>query len=373
MLLTRTSILRSLSRLILVTTSLVSCFLGAVADGEAQTPSGWLIHDLDRPQRPIVKPATQALPVPAPADARVLFDGSDLSQWASEEGGPAPWVIRDGYMESVPDSGRLVSADGFGDIQLHVEWAAPAKPAGQGQGRGNSGVFLMGKYEVQVLDSYQNETYADGQAAAIYGQYPPLVNACLPPGEWQAYDIVFRRPRFGQQGTLLAPAKLTVIHNGIVVHIDRALWGPTAWLRHFSYASHPDRLPLVLQDHGNPVRYRNIWLRELPEIEEAGPTTSVVRPYVSVPLDVMEKYVGSYGLEDQSPFEISLDEGQLRLCAWGRIPLELVPAAKNEFFLRHTAGKVVFHVGVDGQVHHLEFYLGGKTYVSQRILDDAKQ
>ncbi|QDU87557.1 hypothetical protein Pla175_09220 [Pirellulimonas nuda] len=338
--------------------------IGLGVDASAQTPSGWLIHDMDRPQPRVVQPAPLSLPTPAPADARVLFDGADLTEWRSEEGGPARWVIRDGYMESVPDSGKLISADGFGDIQLHLEWAAPAKPAGVGQARGNSGVFLMGEYEVQVLDSFQSETYPDGQAAAIYGQYPPLVNACLPPGEWQSYDILFRRPRFDHQGDLLQPARIDVIHNGVWVQIDRRLWGPTSWLQNFPYEPHAERLPLALQDHGNPVRYRNIWVRDLPEADTRGP--SVIRPYVPVSLARLEALVGSYGVGDETPFEVSLKEGRLRLQAPGRVPLELMPADDNKFLLRYTDGHVLFYDDADRQGASLEFFLGGGQYRSHR-------
>ena len=162
----------------------------------AQSPVRWLAHDMQRQRPPVVTPGKENLPVAPPSDAVVLFDGTDLSKWRDAEGQAAKWTVKDGAMISVPNSGYLHSADKFGDVQLHIEWAAPLPVVGSGQGRGNSGVFLMGLYEVQVLDSYENETYADGQAGAIYGQYPPLVNACLPPGEWQSYDIVFRRPRF---------------------------------------------------------------------------------------------------------------------------------------------------------------------------------
>ncbi|QDT00947.1 family 16 glycoside hydrolase [Adhaeretor mobilis] len=334
------------------------------AVANAQTPSGWLIHDINRPQPPIVKPARQALPVPPPSDALVLFDGTDLKNWRSVEGTAARWVVRDGYMESVPDSGKLVSADGFGDVQLHVEWAAPATPFGTGQQRGNSGVFLMGKYELQVLDSFENKTYPDGQAAAIYGQYPPLVNACLPPGEWQSYDIVFRRPRFDHAGNLLSPARITVIHNGIVVHDDRELWGPTSWLQNHPYESHADRLPLALQDHGNPVRYRNIWLRELPEADKPGPASEATRPYVSLPPEKLDKFVGTFQFDDDPPMKVERIGNVLWLQIQGRQPLELVPASEGKFFFRWTAGHLLFP---SEQVNSLEFHLGDRTDKAERI------
>ena len=223
----------------------------------AQTPSHWKIHDMER-TRPRLVTATPSLLQPAPSDAIVLFDGKDISQWVSPSGGPPAWVVRDGYMESVRGSGGLRTKRSFGDVQLHVEFALPTPPQGVGQGRGNSGVFLMGKYEIQVLDSWKNHTYADGQAGAIYGQSPPLVNAARPPGDWQAFDVVFRRPRFRPDGSLRTPARLTVFHNGVLVQDNHEAWGPTRWLQYFDYDAHPDRLPLSLQDHANPVRFRNI-------------------------------------------------------------------------------------------------------------------
>jgi hypothetical protein len=194
----------------------------------------------------------------------VLFDGRSLGEWRSADSAnvPARWRVQDGYIEVVAGTGAIATAQTFGDVQLHVEWMAP-RPARDGQDRGNSGVFLMGRYEVQILDSHDNTTYPDGQAAAIYGQYPPLVNASRPPGEWQSYDIVFRRPRFAADGRLLQPARVTVLHNGILVQDNVTLTGPTAHKARPPYARHADALAISLQDHGAPVRYRNIWVRRL--------------------------------------------------------------------------------------------------------------
>jgi hypothetical protein len=166
-------------------------------------------------------------------------------------------------MEVARGTGAIETVRGFGDVQLHLEWQSPAIVRGSGQGRGNSGVFLMGRYEIQILDSYQNETYADGQAAALYGQHPPLVNVSRAPGEWQTYEIVFRRPRFAADGSLLRPAVVTVLHNGVVVHASQDMTGATAHMRRAVYEAHADRLPISLQDHGDLVRFRNIWVREL--------------------------------------------------------------------------------------------------------------
>ncbi len=232
----------------------------------AQVDTRWKIHDLNRPVPPVINPgssSTQAEPGRPPSDATILFDGKDLSKWQQDDGSPAKWKVEDGYFEVVPKTGELRTKEAFGDCQLHVEFREPTPPHGESQERGNSGVFLMGLYEVQVLDSYQNKTYADGQASAIYGQYPPQVNASRPPGEWQWYDIVFHGPRFNASGKLLRKARFTVFHNGVLVQDNVEPTGPTAHGERPPYKAGPDILPLALQDHGNPVRFRNIWIREL--------------------------------------------------------------------------------------------------------------
>jgi hypothetical protein len=221
------------------------------------------VHDGTRPQPRIVTPAPPDRPGQPPSDAVVLFDGRDLSNWVrSHDGGEALWKVENGYMEVAPGTGNIQTREHFGDCQLHLEWAAPAVVRGEGQGRGNSGVFLMGLYEVQVLDCYDNPTYPDGTTAAIYGQFPPLVNACRKPGEWQTYDILWEAPRFeGDQ--LVRPACITVLHNGIVVHNHTELIGPTTHRQVLPYRPQPPTGPLMLQDHGDPVRFRNIWYRPL--------------------------------------------------------------------------------------------------------------
>jgi hypothetical protein len=236
--------------------------LGAVS-ASAQAKKDWPIHDLDRPMARVVDPGSAGRP---PSDAVILFDGKDLSKWKSQkDGGPAGWKVEVGYFEVTKGTGGIETRDGFGDCQLHIEWMSPAPPVGESQDRGNSGVFLMGLYEVQVLDSYQSKTYADGQAGALYGQYPPLVNATRKPGEWQTYDIVFDAPRFDKDGKLLRPGRATVFLNGILVQNAQELTGPTAHKARPPYKAHPAKLPLGLQDHSHPVRFRNIWIRELPE------------------------------------------------------------------------------------------------------------
>jgi hypothetical protein len=210
---------------------------------------------------PIITPGrTSADP---PSDAIVLFDGRDLSRWRSATGGPAKWIVRDGYVEVAPGTGDMETADKFGDVQLHIEWATPAVVKGEGQERGNSGVFLMGHYEVQVLDSYDNKTYYHGQAGAVYKQYAPLVNASRKPGEWQTYDIIFHAPRFDEQGKVVDRARVTVLHNGVLIQNNVEIYGNTYHDRPALYTAHGPEEALRLQDHGNTVRYRNIWIRRL--------------------------------------------------------------------------------------------------------------
>ena len=222
------------------------------------------VHDVARPHPPVVTPG--AAPGAPPSDAIVLFEGTSLAKWShvDEQGGvhDAKWAVRDGYFEVVPKTGALATRERFGDVQLHVEWASPTDITRNSQGRGNSGVLLMGLYEVQVLDSYNNPSYADGQAGALYGHWPPLVNAARPPGQWQTYDIVFEAPRF-EDDKVVKPAATTVIWNGVVVHNRKELLGPTVYRDVPKYRPHESELPLKLQDHGNPVRFRNIWVRRL--------------------------------------------------------------------------------------------------------------
>lgn len=231
-------------------------------DNTPMQPDGkWRVHDGKRPQPVIVTPGPSAGMAAAPSDAVVLLgpDGN-MSAWQGAGGKPVAWTASGGIVQT--GRGGIETKDSFGDIQLHVEFATPSEVKGDGQGRGNSGVYLAGVFEIQVLDSYNNPTYPDGQAASMYGQFPPLVNASRPPGEWQAYDITFTAPRFSGN-KLEAPAVVTVLHNGVLVHNARAFWGPTAHQRIDPYVPESVSGPIRLQDHQNPVRYRNIWLRRL--------------------------------------------------------------------------------------------------------------
>jgi hypothetical protein len=207
------------------------------------------------PVPPVVRSGDGTAP---PSDAVVLFDGSDLSEWRE----PA-WKVEGGAVTIVAKTGSLITKRSFGDVQLHIEWRTPAVVEGEGQERGNSGIFLMERYEVQVLDSYENSTYVNGQAGSIYKQHAPLVNASRGPGEWQSYDILFGAPRFHADGTVARPATFTVLHNGVLIQNHVEVKGTTTYIGEPKYESHPAKLPLALQDHGNPVSYRNIWIREL--------------------------------------------------------------------------------------------------------------
>lgn len=209
----------------------------------------------------IVNPGSAGGP---PSDAIVLFDGKDLSAWKSvRDGGAAKWALKDGAVEVVRGTGDIQTKQEFGDVQLHIEWATPSEVKGEGQGRGNSGVFLQGRYEVQVLDSFNNKTYFHGQAASVYKQYPPLVNATRAPGEWQTYDIIFRAPHFDESGKVLKKATVTVLHNGVLVQDHSEIMGTTTHEPVQPTYSKHGKAPLRLQDHGDPVRFRNIWIREL--------------------------------------------------------------------------------------------------------------
>ena len=238
-------------------------------------PDGkWHVHDGLRPQPTVVTPGTFSTaeqPGKPPSDAIVLFDGTDLSKWRDAKGNPTGWVLNDGALQvpprGTPNGGDIFSRDEFGDVQLHLEFATPNPPKGDSQGRGNSGVFFFGRYEFQVLDSHNNPTYPDGQAASLYGQSPPLVNASRPPGEWQVYDIVFVAPRF-KDGKVESPAFVTAFHNGVLVHNRKELLGASGHRTLAKYTPHPEKGPLKMQDHGDPVRYRNIWVRPLKDYDQ---------------------------------------------------------------------------------------------------------
>lgn len=227
----------------------------------------WLVHDGKRPQPPKVTAGKSfSEGAPAPSDAIVLFNGKDLSKWTGQ-GDKAQWKLQDNYME-VNGTGSIRTREEFADFQLHVEWATPEEVKGSSQGRGNSGVIIHGLYEVQVLDSYNNPTYPDGQAGSMYGQFPPLVNASRGPGQWQTYDIIFETDRWDGD-KLVKPASVTVIHNGVVLHHKQEYIGVSLHRQVGRYKPRQDpKGPIVLQDHSNPVRYRNIWIRPLGQYDQ---------------------------------------------------------------------------------------------------------
>jgi len=220
--------------------------------------------ELTKKLEPVPEIITPGEGTEPPSDAIILFDGSNLDSWqSSKDGGPVKWKLEGGAMTVVKGTGFIETKQGFTDIQLHIEWRTPAEIEGSGQGRGNSGVFLQKIYEVQVLDSYENETYVNGQAGAVYKQHIPLVNACKPPGEWQAYDIIFTAPRFNENGTLFSPARVSVLHNGVLIQNNVTIQGTTENVGLPNYNPFKTVQPISLQDHSNPVSYRNIWVREL--------------------------------------------------------------------------------------------------------------
>lgn len=240
----------------LSTISVASFAQTAPRNGDPKLTEYW------EPQVKVITPGKTASE--APSDAIVLFDGKDASKWKSQkDGGAVKWKIEDGALVVVGGTGGIETKEGFGDCQLHIEWRTPAKVEGESQGRGNSGIFLMGKYELQVLDCYNNRTYSNGQAASIYKQTPPLVNASRKPGEWQTYDVLFTAPQFYADGSIKSPARITVFHNGVIVQNNTTIWGSTQYVGTPLYETHGAKEPISLQDHGNPVAFRNIWIRPI--------------------------------------------------------------------------------------------------------------
>lgn len=323
--------------------------LVAAAVVNAQPGPDWLIHDRNRPLPPVVDPGTASTPEKPgrpPSDAIVLFDGADLRHWVSMDGTPARWVVRDGFMERAPGAGDIRTERNFGDSQLRVEWAAPTPVSGAGQGRGNSGVFFgLNRYEVQVLDSHQNTTYADGSAGAIYGQRPPLVNASRSPGQWQTYDIIYTAPRFDADGNLLSPARITAFHNGVLIQNNVELTGPTPWLVRPPYSAHPEKLPIALQDHGNPVRFRSIWVREL------GPPG---RAEFTLPHALLERYAGRF---ERATFT---REGHQLAVTFAGSRFPLFAESNTRFFSKQTDLEFEFRPGATREADEVLYTIGGE-------------
>lgn len=242
-------------------TSLAFVFLASVAYGQGAPERPKMTPEMTEKWEPEPEVVTPGNGSEAPSDAIVLFDGSDLSEWkAKSGGGAAGWPVKENTFRV--GKGDVSTKKEFGDFQLHIEWSAPDEVKGEGQGRGNSGVFLQDRYELQVLDSYNNRTYSNGQAASIYKQHPPLVNAMRKPTEWNVYDVIYTAPRFKEDGSLFTPARVTVLHNGVLVQNNVEIKGPTEYIGLPEYKAH-GKAPISLQDHGDAVSYRNIWIREL--------------------------------------------------------------------------------------------------------------
>ena len=316
----------------------------------AQLETGWKVHDLSRPLPEVATPADEDLSVKPPSDAVILFDGSDLSQWSDSQGGKSKWKVNDGVLIATPKSGNLFTRKKFGDCQLHLEWEIPADIKRKGQGRGNSGIYFMESFEIQILDTLTNKTYADGMAGAIYGQYPPLVNAARPAGKWQSYDIIFHRPSFNEDGSLKSRATATVLLNGVLVQDHSEFLGPTTWIKHHNYEKGPDKRRLSLQDHGNPTRFRNIWIRELPS-ERPHPEQPYPSPNVKLSDDNLQRLVGDYG-----DFKVSKSGDQL-FCRFYQTKMELLPLSESEFLMKKCAGKLVFDFDDDGEVKEAKLHL----------------
>ena len=337
------------------------------ACGQNQTPSEkkeisgvrWKSHDMSRPRPQSVEGLPQSLPTPAPRNAVVLFDGKDLSQWTNAKNEAAAWKVENGFFEVVPGTGAMQTKTGFGDVYLHIEWASPNPAKDTGQNRGNSGIFFMTHYELQVLDSYHADTYADGQAGALYGQTPPRFNVCKPPGEWQAYDIFFRRPRFADDSSLVTPASITVLHNGILIQDNENYFGPTSWLKFLPYTKHADQLPLMLQEHGCAVRFRNIWALPLPE--NASPAATYGDKVVNTPGQHLENYTGVYDRPGtKAPITVTEKDNKLFGDFFYRPgELEMLPVSETEFVLKDTDGKIRFEMDAKGKATSLVFTLGG--------------
>jgi hypothetical protein len=285
-------------------------------------------HDRTRPLPPVVDPGQSSTPEQAgraPADAVVLFDGGELSKWVAMNGSPTKWTVNDGAMECVPGSGYIRTLQSFGACQLHLEFATPSPAEGRSQGRGNSGLFFGGtRYEIQVLDSYQNDTYADGSCGSIYNQYPPLVNASRPPGQWQTYDILWTPPQFDDDGNVLRRPQITAFHNGVLIHHNAELVGGTGWLERSPLRPHPEKLPIALQDHGNPVRYRNIWVREI------GPKT---RPEFYLADQVLDDYCGRYRFGRNQYATVTRQQGAL-LVNFNGVDFTMFAGSPTHFFAK---------------------------------------
>ena len=327
----------------------------------APAPPGWRQHEVARPQPPRVEPAGPGEP---PSDAVVLIgaDGSGLGNWFADDGGPARWRTEDGALVVAPGAGGIRTRESFGDAQIHIEWRPAAEPEKTSQNRSNSGLFLVGgRYEVQILDNWENATYADGRAGAIYGQFPPLADATRPPDAWQTLDVMFRMPRFDADSALAEPARMTVVHNGVLVQNNESLPGMTIWLESLPYAAHGPG-PIGLQDHGSPVRFRNLWVRRLPE-RPGPPPGYAALDAAELTAAERDRLVGRYAREGGGTFVIErLGDGLGLSMPWRPGVLRLVPLSPTSLQLENTAGRFDVTLDAEGAVSALAFDMGGTVY-----------
>lgn len=327
-----------------------------ISEGWEKAMNNWRVHDMKRPQPPTIDPGipgTQESGGKAPSDAIVLFDGKDLTRWEGVRDGTVKWIVKDGYFEVVPGTGDIRTIDSFGDCQLHIEWSTPYHQVGNNYD-GNSGVFMMSKYEVQIFDTYRAKVYADGNPGAIYGEFPPDVNPCLSPGKWQTYDIIFHHPSFDENGFVIKPAIITLIYNGVVVQDNTEILGPTRWMSESLYEAHPDKLPLTLQDHSNPIRFRNIWIRPLPQgVQNSGPE---MPEGITLSNTIMEQYVGTYG----KGISVTIDHRDGKMMARiASLPFfELISLSENEFIGKRVDSRFVIDSDESGKVKGMTWYHG---------------
>lgn len=324
---------------------------------------------MERPQPPRVDPSD--VPGLVAGDAVVLIgsDGAPANAaWEHADGTAPRWPTVEGALEIAPGSGSIYSTHEFGDVQLHLEWLPADEPSRRGQGRSNSGVGLMGgRYQIQILDSWENETYADGRAASIYGQFPPLADVTRPLGEWQSFDLFFRRPRVDDKGTVMEPARLTLLHNGILVQNNETLVGETIWLQSLPYdGPHPVAGPIELEDHGSPVRFRNVWVRPIPERSQP-PAGYAPLASVSLTRAQLDRLVGTYRRPNDAYTIARRGDGIELSMPWRpEVVLPLVPESATSFHLAHTAGTVKFETDASGEATGLVFTTGGVTYRAAR-------
>ena len=357
----------------------------------AQSPNDkWLPNDMQRPMPPAISFSSTGVP----SDAVVLFNGSNLDAWVTRDGSPSKWQIKDGVLEIVPGTGGITSKQSFGDSQIHVEWMEPDPGSSTGQNKGNSGVIIMGVYEIQILNDIDNKTYADGISGSVYGQYPPLVDAGRNPGVWQSYDILFRRPRFDAAGRLITPAHITILQNGVYVQDDVTVTGPTGEPR-APYVVGPEAAPLSLQDHGEPVKFRNIWIRPLPQ-REPDLSYTALTPYAHLDAADLPAFAGHYQVNENSSIDIQANGNTLTAQVHAGFgggrggrggapgqgapatapaprpqppPTVLVPVDKDVFINAHLAGylQITFTRGSDGKVNGLTMLQGTSYRYAQKV------